>query len=57
MNRELGFSYSLLNDSYAAGSATLCVGALMFIPVALKFGRRLVCHKSHLSGLRFGLGC
>ena len=42
MNRELGFSYSLLNDSYAAGSATLCVGALMFIPVALKFGRRLV---------------
>ena len=40
MNEELGFSYEILNDSYAAGSATLCIGALVFIPVALKFGRR-----------------
>lgn len=42
MNTELGFSYEILNDSYATGSATLCVGALMFIPIALKFGRRPV---------------
>ncbi|KAJ5535969.1 major facilitator superfamily domain-containing protein [Penicillium frequentans] len=40
MNEQLGFSYEILNDSYATGSATLCIGALIFIPVALKFGRR-----------------
>ncbi|KAJ5832496.1 major facilitator superfamily domain-containing protein [Penicillium riverlandense] len=42
MHRQLGFSYAILQDSYAAGSATLCVGALLFIPIALKFGRRVV---------------
>lgn len=42
MHRQLGFSYAILQDSYAAGSATLCVGALIFIPIALKFGRRIV---------------
>lgn len=40
MNEQLGFSYEILNDSYATGSATLCIGALIFIPVALKLGRR-----------------
>jgi MFS family permease len=40
MNIELGFSYPDLNNSYATGSATLAVGALLFIPFALKFGRR-----------------
>ncbi|KAF9889383.1 hypothetical protein FE257_007493 [Aspergillus nanangensis] len=42
MHDELGFSYEILNDSYAAGSAALCFGALVFIPVALKYGRRVV---------------
>jgi MFS family permease len=40
MTMELGFSLSALNNSYATGSATLAVGALLFIPFALKFGRR-----------------
>lgn len=42
MHEQLGFSYEILNDSYAAGSAGLSVGALIFIPFALKFGRRPV---------------
>lgn len=42
MHEQLGFSYESLNDSYAAGSAGLSVGALIFIPFALKFGRRPV---------------
>lgn len=40
MDEELGFSYEVLNNSYAAGSAALCVGALLFITLALKYGRR-----------------
>ncbi|KAH7389977.1 major facilitator superfamily domain-containing protein [Pyrenochaeta sp. MPI-SDFR-AT-0127] len=40
MNIELGFSYEALNNSYATGSATLAIGALIFIPFALKYGRR-----------------
>jgi MFS family permease len=42
MTMELGFSLAALNNSYATGSATLAVGALVFIPFALKFGRRPV---------------
>ena len=42
MNAELGFSYGLLNDSYAASVAGLSVGCVMFVPFALKFGRRPV---------------
>lgn len=42
MNEELGFDYGILNDSYATGSATLCVGGLVFIPFTLKYGRRPV---------------
>lgn len=40
MNIELGFSYEVLNDSYAAGCAALMVGGVVMIPFALKYGRR-----------------
>ncbi|KAJ5647470.1 hypothetical protein N7490_003842 [Penicillium lividum] len=40
VNLELGFSYALLNDSYAAGCGALCIGGVILIPFALKFGRR-----------------
>ncbi|KPM46327.1 hypothetical protein AK830_g218 [Neonectria ditissima] len=40
MHDQLGFSYEILNDSYAAGCASLAVGSLLLIPFALKFGRR-----------------
>lgn len=42
MNEQLGFSYDILNDSYAVGCGTLAIGAFMLIPFALKFGRRPV---------------
>lgn len=40
MNQELGFSYTILNDSYAIGCGTLAFGAFLLIPFALKYGRR-----------------
>ena len=40
MNIQLGFSYGILNDSYATGNGTLCIGAFVLIPFALKYGRR-----------------
>ena len=40
MNKQLGFSYPILNDSYAAGCGTLCLGGIIMIPFALKYGRR-----------------
>lgn len=40
MNIELGFSFGVLNDSYAAGCAALMVGGVAMIPFALKYGRR-----------------
>lgn len=40
MMKELGFSIKLVNNGYATGSAALAVGAIMFIPFALKYGRR-----------------
>ncbi|KAJ5105001.1 hypothetical protein NUU61_002348 [Penicillium alfredii] len=40
LNAGLGFSFELLNDSYAAGCGSLCVGAIILVPFALKFGRR-----------------
>lgn len=40
MMEELGFTIELLNDGYATGSAALAVGAILFIPFALKYGRR-----------------
>jgi MFS family permease len=42
VNIELGFSYAILNDSYALGSATLAFGAFLLTPFALKYGRRPV---------------
>lgn len=42
MNEQLGFSYDILNDSYAIGCGTLAFGALLLIPFALKYGRRPV---------------
>lgn len=40
MQDELGFSFDILNDSYAIGCGTLCIGAFLLIPFALKYGRR-----------------
>ena len=40
MNVQLGFSYDILNDSYAIGCGTLAFGAALLIPFALKYGRR-----------------
>lgn len=53
MNKELGFSYEILNDSYAAGCAALGIGSLVLIPFALKFGRRPLYLFSTV--LQFGL--
>ncbi|OKL61002.1 hypothetical protein UA08_03674 [Talaromyces atroroseus] len=40
MHRELGFSWAILNDSYAAGCGCLGIGAILLTPLSLKFGRR-----------------
>ncbi|PYH79284.1 MFS general substrate transporter [Aspergillus uvarum CBS 121591] len=40
MHVELGFSWAILNDSYAAGCGTMAIGAVFLTPLALKFGRR-----------------
>ena len=40
MNEELGFSYAVLNNSYAAGFGALCLGSVLLLPFALKYGRR-----------------
>lgn len=37
---EWGITYSQLNDAYAANLAGLAAGCFLFIPFALKFGRR-----------------
>lgn len=42
MQDQLGFSLSILNDSYAIGCGTLAFGAFLLIPFALKYGRRPV---------------
>ncbi|KAJ5908199.1 hypothetical protein N7495_000881 [Penicillium taxi] len=42
VQKELGFSVALLNDSNAVGCGALCVGAIVLVPFALKFGRRPV---------------
>ncbi|OBT71213.1 hypothetical protein VF21_09877 [Pseudogymnoascus sp. 05NY08] len=41
-NTELGISYPNLNNAFAANCAGLAVGCLIFIPFALKYGRRPV---------------
>lgn len=40
INLELGFSYPILTDSYAAGCGSLCIGGIFLVPFALKYGRR-----------------
>jgi MFS family permease len=42
MNALMGFSYELLNDSYAAGCAAFAIGGPLLVPFALKWGRRPV---------------
>jgi MFS family permease len=41
-NEELGITYDELNDTFAANCAGLAVGCILFIPFALKYGRRPV---------------
>lgn len=42
VNKELDFSFDLMNDAYAAGCAALCVGGPLFVGFALKYGRRSI---------------
>lgn len=39
-NEELGMSYDALNNGYAANMAGLATGCIIFIPIALRIGRR-----------------
>ncbi|KAF5011312.1 hypothetical protein FDECE_2562 [Fusarium decemcellulare] len=41
-NEELGMSYDTLNNGYAANMAGLSIGCIIFIPIALRIGRRPV---------------
>ena len=41
-NTELGWSYSTLNNGYATNMAGLSIGCILFIPIALRIGRRPV---------------
>ncbi|KAK7408058.1 hypothetical protein QQX98_009773 [Neonectria punicea] len=52
-HEELGFSYDMLNNSYAAGCGALAVGACALIPFALKYGRRPIYIFS--SSIQFGV--
>jgi MFS family permease len=40
MSDELGFSYTQLNNSYGISAATLSIGCVLFVPFALRYGRR-----------------
>lgn len=42
LNVELGFSYELLNDAYGVAAGTLGIGCMVFVPFALRYGRRPV---------------
>ena len=55
MNRQIGFSWDILNDSYAAGCAALAIGGPLLIPFALKFGRRPVYVFSTACQLAFAI--
>ncbi|KAE8396179.1 major facilitator superfamily domain-containing protein [Aspergillus alliaceus] len=55
LNVELGFSFELLNDSYAAGCGSLCVGGVILIPFALKYGRRPVYVLSTIAQIGFSV--
>ncbi|KAF9888812.1 hypothetical protein FE257_008181 [Aspergillus nanangensis] len=54
MHVELGFSYETLTNSYAVGSAALCVGAIFLMPVAQRYGRRPIYILSTI--LQLGVG-
>lgn len=41
-NEDLGMSYDQLNNGYATNMAALAVGCIIFIPIALRIGRRPV---------------
>ncbi|RSL58631.1 hypothetical protein CEP54_007676 [Fusarium duplospermum] len=41
-NEQLGMSYDALNNGYATNMAGLSVGCIIFIPIALRVGRRPV---------------
>lgn len=41
-NEQLGMSYDALNNGYATNMAGLSVGCIIFIPLALRIGRRPV---------------
>lgn len=55
MNVELGFSFQTLQNSYATGTAALGVGAIFFIPFALKYGRRPIYILSSLGQVAVGI--
>ncbi|KAL4940530.1 hypothetical protein BDV06DRAFT_196352 [Aspergillus oleicola] len=40
MHEQLNFSWAALNNSYAIGCGFLGIGAVIFTPLSLKFGRR-----------------
>lgn len=40
MNKDVGFSYTALNDSYAVGTGALALGCFILVPFALHYGRR-----------------
>ena len=42
MNKDIGFSYAIMKDSYAAGCGSLAIGGLFLVPLSLKYGRRPV---------------
>ncbi|THC94568.1 hypothetical protein EYZ11_005967 [Aspergillus tanneri] len=42
INEELGFGYSILNNSFAAGCGAFAIGGIFLIHFALKYGRRPV---------------
>jgi MFS family permease len=53
-NEELGMSYDMLNNGYAANMAGLATGCIIFIPIALRIGRRPVYLVTSL--IMFGAG-
>lgn len=55
VNRELGFSFAILNDSYAAGCGSLAIGSVFLVPFALKFGRRPIYIFSILAQFGFSI--
>jgi MFS family permease len=53
MNEDLGFSYQVLNNSYALGCGGVALGAPLLAPFTLKFGRRQIYIVS--TALQFGI--